>query len=112
MARINSRSKGKAGELELSHFLTDKGFPARRSQQYKGTGTSGDITCDRLSAFYIECKRVQSLNVSKVYFKAMSEAAEEELDPLLMHRKNGEKWLVTLDLSHFLSILEDGASFE
>jgi Holliday junction resolvase len=98
---INSRQKGKAGELELAHYLTDAGFPARRGQQFRGGGDSPDVVCESLSGlgFDIECKRVQSLNIHR----AVSQCDDEGLnDPVVMHRKNGEQWLATMPLDVFL----------
>ncbi|WP_161884323.1 hypothetical protein [Deinococcus alpinitundrae] len=34
--RVNSRAKGKRGELDLAHTLKAAGFPATRGQQRKG----------------------------------------------------------------------------
>ena len=33
---LNSKQKGKAGELELAHILKDYGYDTRRGQQYCG----------------------------------------------------------------------------
>jgi len=41
---INSKKKGKTGELELAHRLKDYGFDARRTQQFCGKGgESADV---------------------------------------------------------------------
>ena len=45
---INSRTKGKTGELELSKVLRDKGFAAHRGQQFKGGAGSPDVVCTDL----------------------------------------------------------------
>ena len=36
MGKINSKAKGKAGELELSHKLQEYGYKVRRTNQYCG----------------------------------------------------------------------------
>jgi hypothetical protein len=37
---MNSRNKGKRGELEAAKFLASEGFPARRGQQFSGGADS------------------------------------------------------------------------
>ena len=104
---INSRAKGAAGERELANYLTEKGFPARRGQQFKGTSDSPDIVCERLAEmlFLVECKRVQALNIHKAVTKCKDEC-EGGQRPVVMHRKNGEEWLATVPIDVFLSLVE------
>ena len=106
---INSRSKGKRGELELSHYLTERGFPARRGQQFKGGSDSPDVVCDRLAelGYQVECKRVESLNIHKAMAKACDDC-ENAFTPIVAHRKNGTEWLATLPLDAFLEIIGKG----
>jgi len=105
---INSRRKGKTGELELAHLLTEAGFPARRGQQIKGTQDSPDIEFLDPSLgkrLYVECKRRQSLNLHKTMAIAVSESGEGQT-PVIMHRRNSEDWLMTVRLSDGLKMLE------
>ena len=91
---INSKRKGKVGELEWVNFLKTKfGIDAKRSQQYKGTADSADVESD-WDFIHWEVKRVQALNLHE----AMAKAAEESdwKFPVVAHRKNGTEWLVTL----------------
>ena len=57
---MNSKQKGKRGELELAKKLQEYGFEARRGQQYSGIG--GDDVVG-LEGVHIECKRVEPLGV-------------------------------------------------
>lgn len=100
---INSKQKGKRGELELAHYLTEHGFEARRGQQFKGTPDSPDVICEELGAFHIECKRVEKLNIDNAMRQSIEDAGEDHI-PLVMHRKNKEKWKVTLLLDDFLKL--------
>ena len=59
---MNSRAKGKAGELELSRLLRDYGYDCRRGQQY--SGASGDADVIGLPGIHIEVKRVERLDIS------------------------------------------------
>ena len=61
---INSRNKGKVGELELAHILGQYGFTVRRGQQY--CGANGDADVVGLPLLHIECKRVENLNLDNV----------------------------------------------
>lgn len=98
---MNSREKGKRGELELSHFLTEHGFPARRGQQFSGSPESPDVICPSLP-FHIECKRCERINIY-----AALEQAEGDADYLAMvaHRRNGKPWLAILRLDDLLELV-------
>lgn len=103
---INSKQKGKRGELELANYLKSKGFTARRTQQYAGNkdGTS-DVLCKELEDFHIEVKRVEKLNLSEAMEQAIHDAELENKIPIVVHRKNRENWKVTINLDDFLNIL-------
>lgn len=111
MARINSKQKGKKGELELAHYLTDRGFTARRGQQFKGTPDSPDIICESLYKFHIECKRVEKLNIDLAMHQAINDKGEDQV-PIVMHRKNREDWKVTMLLDDFLDLLKEKQNAE
>lgn len=96
---MNSRRKGKRGELELANELKKYGYEARRGQQY--SGANGDPDVIGLPGIHIECKRVESLNIYKAYEQAVRDAGDS-LTPVVMHRKNNKPWLVTCNLEDFL----------
>ena len=58
---MNSRNKGKTGELELSKVLRSYGYDTRRGQQY--CGANGDADVVGLPHIHIECKRVERLSL-------------------------------------------------
>jgi hypothetical protein len=95
---INSRRKGKVGELEAAAELNRvlPGAHARRSQQHSGTESASDLIAPGLSGLWLEVKRVQSLNIQKVMEKSLEQCGS--LAPVLLHRKNGSDWLVTCRL--------------
>lgn len=98
---MNSRAKGARGERELAKVLRDNGFPdARRGQQFKGSPDSPDVVA--LDGIHIECKRVERLNVSEAMAQAKRDSGE--LVPIVAHRKNGEQWLVTMELVNWLEL--------
>jgi Holliday junction resolvase - archaeal type len=101
---INGNQKGKAGERELAAELRERGFAARRAQQYSGTDGSQDIKHD-LPGVHLECKRVERLNVLNAYLQAQRDAQAGGLMPVVAHRCNRSPWLVTLSLDDFLQLV-------
>lgn len=97
----NGKIKGKNGELELSHELQKYGFAARRSQQF--CGKNGDADVIGVPGLHIECKRVERLNYYDALEQSESDATEGEI-PVVMHRRNRKKWLVTMSLDNFMKI--------
>lgn len=99
MGKINSRAKGAAGERELSNKLKEYGFETRRGQQF--CGANGDADVVGLPGVHIECKRVEKLDLEKAYTQAVNDAKEDEI-PIVFHRKNREKWKITMSLEDFM----------
>lgn len=97
---MNSRDKGKRGELELSHILQGYGYDTRRGQQY--CGSNGDADVVGLPNIHIECKRVENLNLYKAMEQSINDAKGEI--PTVFHRKNNQKWLVTMTLDDWMNL--------
>lgn len=95
---MNSRQKGKKGELELAKVLRGYGYEARRGQQY--SGANGDADVVGLPHVHIECKRVEALNIDKAIEQALGDKRADEV-AAVMHRKNGKQWLVTMTLEEW-----------
>ena len=94
---LNSRSKGKAGELELARELNKLlGTESYRSQQF--CGTHGDADIAGIPGLHVECKRVEKLNIHKAIEKAVLDSSPEDT-PIVCHRRNRTEWLVTLRMS-------------
>ncbi len=98
---INSRNKGKAGELELAHELSKFGYEVRRGQQF--CGANGDADVVGVPGLHIEVKRVERLDYYKAYEQSENDALESET-PVVVHRRNRKRWLVTLSLEDFMRI--------
>ena len=101
---MNSRQKGAAGERELSTVLRSHGFETRRGQQY--CGSNGDADVVGLPGVHIECKRVERLNLEDAMAQSRADARPGEI-PVVMHRKNNCKWLVTLSLDDFMTLYKE-----
>nr|DAZ00426.1 MAG TPA: HOLLIDAY JUNCTION RESOLVASE HOMOLOGOUS RECOMBINATION [Caudoviricetes sp.] len=101
---MNSRQKGAAGERELAKALRSHGFETRRGQQY--CGSNGDADVVGLPGVHIECKRVERLNLEDAMAQSRADARLGEI-PVVMHRKNNCKWLVTLSLDDFMTLYKE-----
>ena len=97
---MNSRTKGAAGERELSKILKEYGYDCRRGQQY--CGSNGDADVIGLPGIHIECKRVERLNIENAMAQAKRDSREGEF-PVVMHRKNRGEWLVTMPLHDWMT---------
>lgn len=105
---MNSRQKGKRGELELAKFLAAHGFPARRGQQFAGGTDSPDVICEALGRFHIEVKRCERGNPYDWIDQARRDAAEGII-PTVYHRRNDCRWLVIRDAEDDLSIIRESS---
>ena len=98
---INSKRKGKTGELELANKLKEYGYDTRRSVQYNGKDGQADVL--GLPHIHIECKRVEKLNLCDAMEQAKRDAKHGDL-PAVFHRKSRCNWLVTMELDDFMKI--------
>lgn len=99
----NSRDKGKRGELELAKVLRLYGYEARRGQQFHGGADSPDVL--GLPHIHIECKRVEKLNLYDAMAQSKADSGEDI--PVVMHRRNNHKWLVTMELSDWIELYRE-----
>jgi len=98
---VNSRQKGKRGELEIAHIMQEYGFDAKRSQQYCGINNDADVV--GVPFLHLEIKRVQALNLDKAMEQSERDAREDEI-PVVMHRKDRKPWFVTMRLDDFMTM--------
>ena len=101
---INSRQKGKTGELELANKLKEYGYDARRSVQYNGKDGQADVL--GLPHIHIEAKRVERLNLYDAMEQAKRDAKNGD-KPTVFHRRNRGNWLVTMELDSFMEIYKE-----
>lgn len=100
---MNSREKGKRGELEAAHLLKEYGYDTRRSQQF--AGINGDADVVGLPGMHIEVKRVEKLNLENAVAQSERDAREDEI-PIVMHRKNRCGWLVTMSFNGWIKLYQ------
>jgi len=115
---INSRRKGKVGELEIAKLLQAYGYETRRNQQYSGANGDADIV--GLPGIHCEIKRVEKLNIDKALQQAINDTYADELKqgieliPAVFHRSNDDRkkdstkgvWKVTLTLKDFMKLYQ------
>jgi len=103
MTGKGSRDKGKRGELELVHLLKDLGFQGIR----RGNVFANEPDVMGLWPFHIECKRVEKLNIYSAVEQAIREMHKKKDGeiPVVFHRKNNQKWLMTIPEDYFNTII-------
>ena len=102
---INSKRKGKVGELELATILRSHGWhAARRGVQYEGSPNSPDVV--GVPGIHFERKRVRSLQIYPAIAQARADAGEAL--PVVSFRGNGvgKAELAILTLEDFLGLLK------
>lgn len=92
MSKINSKSKGKRGELEWARFCRDQGYDCRRGQQY--SGIEGEDVVG-LPGIHCEVKRTERLSLYDAMDQARRDATDGQL-PIVAHRRNRSDWLVVM----------------
>ena len=105
---MNSRRKGKTGELALVRKLKEYGYDVRRSQQYAGINHDADVV--GIDGMHIECKYTANGHGSAYEWldQAMRDKRPGEI-PVVMHKKvskeyRGNEWIVTMQLDDFIRI--------
>lgn len=102
---MNSKRKGKNGELEFSRLCREQGYDCRRTAQYCGnTGEAADVI--GLPGIHVEVKRVERLNVSEAMGQAIRDARPGEI-PVVAHRRDRHPWLVTMRLEDWFALYRE-----
>lgn len=102
---MNSKQKGKRGELEVAHILKENGFEnARRTAQYCGnTGDASDVV--GLDGFHIEIKRCETIKIMDWIRQAERDHKAEEI-PLVVFRKSHDDWYAVLKFTSLLELIK------
>lgn len=101
---MNSKQKGKRGELELAHLLQTYGYPAERGVQYSGLKGNADVV--GVDGLHIECKRAERVLEENFLQQAEHDARKGQV-PIVMYRRNGEEWKALLRLNIFMAIWDE-----
>ena len=102
---MNSRAKGKRGELDFCRFLSEHGYPARRGQQHAGGADSPDVICECMPDVHHEVKRTERLYLHEALDQAVRDAVTKL--PVVWYRRNGYGWVAILRGEDMLSLLRE-----
>ena len=97
MGKINSKSKGKRGELFVVKKFKDRGYQCNRTAQFKGnTGRADDI--EGIDYIHAEVKFVERLNLEEAMAQALHDkiASGKDVFATIFHKKNNKPLMVTM----------------
>lgn len=99
---MNSRTKGKRGELEFANALKRAGLASRRTQQYCGsTGNASDVVIEG-EDLHVEVKRCERPRLI-AWLKQVHNDANGR-DWILAWRAARQEWMVTLPLAKWVEL--------
>lgn len=104
---INSKAKGKQGELEVAALLREHGFEARRGQQFAGGGDSPDVVSN-LPGVHLEVKRTERFLLWDAVAQAERDARAGAM-PVVIHRMSRKPWVVVMRAEDFLTLMKERA---
>lgn len=102
---INSKRKGKKGELAFCQLCEVYGYEVSRTAQYRGnTGQAGDV--EGLAGIHVEVKNQERLNLREAITQSVEDCAAEGKGklPIVAHKKNREPWLITMRAEDWFSL--------
>lgn len=102
MSPVNSRAKGKAGELEFIRLHLAEHWPeAKRNLDQFGDDTRDVIG---VAGCHFQLKRTERLRVWDAIQQAETEAAEHDI-PIVAFRRNRGKWYCIIEASELIPLL-------
>ena len=99
---MNSREKGKRGEREFAKLCREEGYEVRRGEQY--SGIEGEDVVG-LPYLHVEVKRVEKLNLEAAMQQSIRDCQGKI--PIVAHRRNGEKWKITMLAEDFFKMYHE-----
>lgn len=100
---VNSRRKGKTGELEWAKYLKENSdTEARRGMQFCGSPDSPDVVSD--DRYFYEVKRRNRLSIYEAMAQAVKDSEGSGKIPTIAWRKDRGEWLIVLRASDFIRI--------
>ena len=103
---LNSRAKGKRGELEACEALGRIGLDCRRSAQYCGKSGDADLQCDGVD-LHVEVKLTERLNPYAFIDQAVNDSRSTRRTPVVVARSSYKPWLVILRLDDVPRFVEE-----
>ena len=101
---MNSKQKGKRGELEAVELLRSVGFQnARRTAQYCGsTGQADDVV--GVNGLHIEVKRCEQIRINDWIKQAERDTTDTNITPVVLFRKSRDPWYVCMPAIDFFQM--------
>ena len=105
---MNSKRKGNAGEREVLQILINAGIDARRNDQtFVGGIDNPDISASICGIpLHVEVKRKERFSVYDAMKQATRDANGHAL-PIVLYRRNREKWLAIASLDDILKLINN-----
>ncbi len=104
MGGLHSRNKGKRGEREVRDLFRDRGFEARRGQQFAGSPDSPDVVVPDMPWLLVESKFVEKLDLHKAMIQAVQDSGGLKV-PAIFHKKSRTDWLVTMTVDDWFNLI-------
>lgn len=104
---INSKKKGAAGEREFANYCKEFGLDVRRTAQYNGKELDSKADVVGIPGIHVEVKRVEQLNIHKAMEQANRDSGDSNEIPIVAHRKNNTKWLITMNAKDWFKLFLD-----
>lgn len=99
-----SRAKGSRGELEAAKIASEHlGLEINRTPNSGGLWIPGDI--QGIPGFHVEVKRQEKLAIDKWWEQSVQDCPENTI-PIVVFRKNSQKWRVVIDYNNFLDLVK------
>lgn len=102
---VNSRAKGKRGELEAALLLTQMGLKSRRSAQYCGANGDADLAIE--ANLHVEVKLQEQMHPYKWMEQAVRDSAKTMRKPLVLCRRTRSPWLVIVQASDLVAVCRE-----
>lgn len=107
---LNSKAKGKRGELLACQALRDElGIAAARSQQFCGKAGAADLQTE-LERVHWEVKHTERLNLYDAIEQAQADCGDKI--PVVLHRRNRGEWLAVVPLSRLRELVREIANLK
>ena len=101
---INSKNKGKRGELELSHILNEKyGYHTERTAQYCGKAKDSEADLRGIDGMHIEAKFREKHNVYDYIAQVNRDKKDGDIGVVFM-KSNRKDILCLLTLDDFMKV--------
>ena len=105
---VNSKDKGKRGEICVSHFFQEHGYDAHRSAQFCGnTGQAADVI--GVPGVHVEVKFQEKMCLYNWLAQAVndSEAEGKGNVPIVIHKQNRKDMLVTMRADDWIEFYKE-----